>query len=107
MTGEDRRNYLSIVSKRWKKIKEDPERLIECNNRAQQMKDKAKKVKTAESENDEYDLSVDHMVQHEEKVTKKVVLTKYRHNSKMHQSLQSLLTQTQRTQVTMMKTQNL
>ena len=33
MTGEDRKNYQSIVSRRWKEIKEDPASLSEYNNR--------------------------------------------------------------------------
>ena len=43
MTGEDRKNYHSIVSKRWKEIKEDPARLSAYNNRARQMKNEAEK----------------------------------------------------------------
>ena len=34
MTGEDRKNYRSIVSRRWKEIKEDPARLAAYNDRA-------------------------------------------------------------------------
>ena len=41
MTGEDRKNYRSIVSRMWKEIKEDPERLSEYNDRARQMKNEA------------------------------------------------------------------
>ena len=41
MTGEDRKNYRSIVSRRWKKIKEDPEKLSIYNDRARQMKNEA------------------------------------------------------------------
>ena len=41
MTGEDRRNYRSIVSRRWKEIKEDPARLSAYNDRARQMKNEA------------------------------------------------------------------
>ena len=37
MTG--RKNYRSIISKMWKKIKEDSARLISYNNRARQMRD--------------------------------------------------------------------
>ena len=37
MTGENRKNYRSVVSRRWKEIKEDPERLSEYNNMARQM----------------------------------------------------------------------
>ena len=42
MTGEDRKNYRSIVSRRWKEIKEDPARLSAYNDRARQIKNKAK-----------------------------------------------------------------
>ena len=38
MTGEDRKNYRSIVSRRWKEIKEDPEELSAYNDRARQKK---------------------------------------------------------------------
>ena len=41
MTGEDRKNYRSIVSRRWKEIKEDPERLSAYNDRTRQMKNEA------------------------------------------------------------------
>ena len=41
MTGEDRKNYRSIVSRRWKEIKEDPEGLSACNDRARQTKNEA------------------------------------------------------------------
>ena len=37
MTGEDRKNYRSIVSRRWKEIKEDPAKLSEYNDRVRQM----------------------------------------------------------------------
>ena len=37
MTGEDRRTYRSIVSRKWKETKEDPARLSEYNDRARQM----------------------------------------------------------------------
>ena len=45
MTAEDhtQKKYCSIVSGRWKKIKEDPAKLIAYNNRAKQMKDEAEK----------------------------------------------------------------
>ena len=43
MTGEDRRNYCSDVSRRWKDIKEDPARLSGHNDRARQMKNEAEK----------------------------------------------------------------
>ena len=41
MTREDRKNYQSIVSRRWKEIKEDPARLSEYNDRARQMQNEA------------------------------------------------------------------
>ena len=37
MIGEDRKNYRSIVTRRWKEIKEDPAKLSEYNDRARQM----------------------------------------------------------------------
>ena len=45
MTVEDHthKKYCSIVSGRWKKIKEDPAKLIAYKNRAKQMKDEAEK----------------------------------------------------------------
>ena len=42
MTGEDRKNYRSIVSRRWKEIKEDLARLSAYNKRARQMKNEVK-----------------------------------------------------------------
>ena len=44
MTGEDRKNYRSIVSRRWKEIKEDPARLSAYNDRVRQIKNKAKEL---------------------------------------------------------------
>ena len=41
MTGENRKNYQSIVSRRWKEIKEDLARLSEYNDSARQMQNKA------------------------------------------------------------------
>ena len=38
ITGEDQKNYQSIVSRRWKEIKENPARLSAYNDRARQMK---------------------------------------------------------------------
>ena len=35
----NRKNYRSIISEMWKKVKEDPTRLISYNNRARQMRD--------------------------------------------------------------------
>ena len=42
MTGEDGKNYRSIVSRRWKEIKKDPERLSAYNDRAKHMKNEGK-----------------------------------------------------------------
>ena len=44
MTGEDRKNYCSIVSKMWKEIKEDPARLSAYNDRVRQIKNEAEKL---------------------------------------------------------------
>ena len=41
MTGEDRRNYRNIVSRRWREIKEDLARLSAYNDRVRQMKNEA------------------------------------------------------------------
>ena len=41
MTEEDSKNYRSIVSRMWKEIKEDLERLYEYSDRITQMKNKA------------------------------------------------------------------
>ena len=41
MTGEDQKNYQSTVSRRWKEIQEDPERLSAYNDRARQMRNDA------------------------------------------------------------------
>ena len=69
------------------------------------MRDKVKKAKTAESEDDEHDpLGGSHDATWR-KGDKESCGSRY--NPKMHQSLQSLLTQTQRTQVKMIKNQKL
>ena len=44
MIGEDQKNYRSIVSRRWKEIKEDSERLSAYNDRARYMKNEAGEV---------------------------------------------------------------
>ena len=62
MTGENRRNYCSIVSRRWKEIKEDPAM-------ARQMKNEAEKPAKAGD-----DLSVDSMEQ--QTVTERSVVKK-------------------------------
>ena len=41
MTGEDRRNYRNIVSRRWREIREDLARLSAYNDRVRQMKNEA------------------------------------------------------------------
>ena len=43
MTGEDRKNYRSIVLRMWKKIKGDPARLFTYNITARKMRDEAEK----------------------------------------------------------------
>ena len=68
MTEEDRRNYRSTVSRRWKEISEDPERLIKYDNRAKYTRDKAEKVKPTELGDYKHDSLVGDMVQYEEKV---------------------------------------
>ena len=37
MTEEDQKYYKFIVLKKWKEIKKDPERLIECNSKVKQI----------------------------------------------------------------------
>ena len=44
MMGEDWKNYQNIVSRMSKKIKEDPTRLSEYNDRARQMQNEAEKL---------------------------------------------------------------
>ena len=44
MTGKDRKNYRSIVPRRWKEIKEDPTRLSEYNDRTRQMQNEAEEL---------------------------------------------------------------
>ena len=58
MKGEDRKNYCSIVSRRWEEIKEDPARLSACNDRARQMKNETEEPAKAGD-----DLSVGSMEQ--------------------------------------------
>ena len=67
MTGDDRKNYRSIVSGRWEKIKEDPARLFSYNNRSRQMRDEAEKPTKSED-----DPSVG--IMHEETVTETPVV---------------------------------
>ena len=69
MTEEERKTYRSIVSRRSKKIKEDPARLFAYNNRARQMKNEAEKPTKSGN-----DLSVSSMVQHEETMTERFVV---------------------------------
>ena len=51
MTGEDRKNYQSIVSRRWKEVKEDPARLSAYNDRARQVKNEVEEL-ADESQNE-------------------------------------------------------
>ena len=44
MIGKDRKNYRSIVPRRWKEIKEDPTRLSEYNDRTRQMQNEAEEL---------------------------------------------------------------
>ena len=103
MTGADQKNYHSIVSERWKKMKENPARMIRYNNKAKQIRIEAEKVKPTKSGDDQHDPSVGCMVQHEEMVTERPAVKKYRHSPKNHQSPQSLLTPFKRTQTMMEK----
>ena len=43
MTEEDRKTYRSIVSRRWREIKEDPAQLSVYNDRIRQMKNEVEK----------------------------------------------------------------
>ena len=51
----NRKNYRSIISEMWKKVKEDPARFISYNNRARQMRDDTsateKKVEKGKTKN--------------------------------------------------------
>ena len=65
MTGENRRNYRSIVSRSWKEITEDPARLSIYHDRAIQMKNEAEKaIKLGD------DSSVSRTKQHEKTMAK-------------------------------------
>ena len=64
------------MSRRWKEIREDPERLIKYDNSAKYRRDKAEKVKPTELGEDKHDSLVGDMVQHEEKVTEKSMVKK-------------------------------
>ena len=68
MTGEDQKNYRSIVSRGWKKINEDPARLFAYNNRARQMRDEPEKPTKS------VDSLIGSIVQHEETVTEGFVV---------------------------------
>lgn len=74
MTERDQRNYRSIISRRWKEIKEDPKRLVVYNSKAKHLRNKAAKVKLTEFGDDQHNLPVGNMVQHEENVTEKCVV---------------------------------
>lgn len=57
-----RKNYSSIVSGRWKKIKKYRPRMIAYNNRAKQIKNDAEKVKKTKSGDIQHDPLVGCMV---------------------------------------------
>ena len=69
MTWENRKNYKSIVSGKWKKIKEDPARLFAYNNRVRQNGDESEKP--TKSGDDPF---VGSMVQDEETMAKRSVV---------------------------------
>ena len=95
MTGEDQKNYRSIVSKTWKDIKEDPARLTVYNDRARKVKNEAQKPTKLGD-----DSSVSRMEQHEKRMAERAtVKKKYRDSPKKYQSPQSLLIQTRMTQI--------
>ena len=95
MTGEDQKNYRSIVSKTWNDIKEDPARLTVYNDRARKMKNEAEKPTKLGD-----DSSVSRMEQHEKTMAERAtVKKKYRDSPKKHQSPQSSLIQTRMTQI--------
>ena len=102
MTGEDQKNFRSIVSGRWKKIKEDPARLFTYNNRARQMRDEVEKPTKSGD-----DFSVGSMIQHEETVTESSVVKRKQRQSQKVPNPQSLLKQNQMIQMIMMKKKNL
>ena len=71
MTGEDQKNYRSIVSKTWKDIKEDPARLTVYNDRASKMKNEAEKPTKLGD-----DSSVSRMEQHEKTMAERATVKK-------------------------------
>ena len=101
MIAEDWKNYRSIVSRMWKKIKEHPARLLTYNNRVWQMRDEADKPAKVGD-----DLSVGSMEQ--QAVTERSVIKKcHRDSPKKHQSLQGLLKQNQMIQTIIAKKKKL
>ena len=54
MTGEDQKIYRSVVSRRWKEIKEDPARLSEYNDRVRKMQNEAEEP-SDDSQNEKND----------------------------------------------------
>ena len=71
MTGEDQKNYRSIVSKTWKDIKEDPARLTVYSDRARKVKNEAQKPTKLGD-----DSSVSRMEQHEKRTAERATVKK-------------------------------
>ena len=71
MTGEDQKNYRSIVSKTWKDIKEDPARLTVYNDRARKVKNEAQKPTKLGD-----DSLVSRMEQHEKRMAERATVKK-------------------------------
>ena len=101
------KNCQSIVPESWKGFQENPERIIEYENRYKQMRNGAEKVKLMDSEEDPLNLLLDHTVQQKDNVLEKLMVKKQRHTSTQNLSLQCLLTLTQRTYKTMIKNKNI
>ena len=90
-----KKNYRSIVSRRWKEIKEGSAKLSACSDWATQMKNEAEKPTKFGD-----DPSVSSTEQHQKTVAERsAVKKKYRDNPKKCQSPQNLLIQTWMTQV--------
>ena len=83
MTEQDRRNYRSIVLRKWKEFKGDLKRLIKYNNKAKQMKDESEKVILTTSEDNQHDPPVGHVVHPKDKVTEKSVVKKNTETTKI------------------------
>ena len=102
MTGEARKNYHRIVSRKWKRIKKDPARLIPYNNRAKQMSDETNKPTKSGD-----DFLVGSMVQHEEMVTERPVVKRIQTQLKKALKSQHLSKRNQMTQTMMMRNKKL